>query len=204
MKTIKLQVSGDGLEGTPENPYDEYDWSDYDDNRDIMVYQDWAVDREAFSREHPPLPLTTPQTPNSIVEALEEPVWQYEHLLGGWYEVALIDMPVRKNTRQAYKVITPVSNSEPKETVEEAAIRIIQKERGQPFHSEIECFKLGVQYWQAQQQQVAKVEELRAAFDAGQEFNDECFCGVCDYCLLFEGEKAPDFETWYNLKSNNQ
>lgn len=36
------------------------------------------------------------------------------------------------------------------ETVEDAAIRIIQKQRGQPFHSEIECFKLGSQWQQSQ------------------------------------------------------
>jgi hypothetical protein len=36
------------------------------------------------------------------------------------------------------------------QSVEEAAISIIKKEKGQPFPSEIECFKLGAQWQQSQ------------------------------------------------------
>lgn len=40
-------------------------------------------------------------------------------------------------------------------------------------------------------------EQLRNAFNAGQEFDADCFCGKCDYCAE-KIEDYPDFEKWYS------
>ena len=52
----------------------------------------------------------------------------------------------------------------PDKTLEEAAIRILQKESGHPFLSEIKCFKLGSD-WQSTQS-ANRIVELEKALQA--------------------------------------
>lgn len=59
---------------------------------------------------------------------------------------------------------------------------------------------------------VHQVQEVTAGFlrsicsqawEASQEYTDDCVCGWCDYCVEVAGDidqKAPDFEKWFNLK----
>lgn len=42
--------------------------------------------------------------------------------------------------------------------------------------------------------------ELRAAFEAGEAYANECTCGKCDYCLDIKYSPAPDCETWLSLQ----
>lgn len=47
-------------------------------------------------------------------------------------------------------------------------------------------------------------EILRSAFEAGQEFENECNCNNCELCFAQEiGKKAPDFNDWFNLIQYN-
>lgn len=52
------------------------------------------------------------------------------------------------------------------ETIEEAAERIIQRERGKPFHGEIACFELGSRYAAAKEREaiVELLEKRRNLF----------------------------------------
>jgi transcriptional regulator with XRE-family HTH domain len=127
MKTIKVQVSENGLEGVPVNPYS----IDPNKNYPLMGEDNILRAIEAFAASHPSLPLTTPQTPNAIIEVLEEPVWQKsQKYTQKWHEAEPQDYTTYNNfrnftgwveergyiTRKAYQVvITPVPNSEPKE-----------------------------------------------------------------------------------------
>jgi len=70
------------------------------------------------------------------------------------------------------------SKSKERKILEEAAIRIITSERGQAFHSEIACFKLGVD-WHTQQsaadkERIKELEKaLKSMIDLSKEWRDE-------------------------------
>lgn len=72
----QLFTTADGINARPVNPYLERDWSDYNDNTDVLMYQDWAVEFEQFKRENPPLPLTTERPDLIGKEFSGELVWQ--------------------------------------------------------------------------------------------------------------------------------
>lgn len=44
--------------------------------------------------------------------------------------------------------------------------------------------------------EISDLDLLKAAFEAGQDYENECHCGKCDYCLDIKTEDATDFETW--------
>lgn len=39
---------------------------------------------------------------------------------------------------------------------------------------------------------------LKEAFEAGEEYWNECHCGKCDYCIDVKQSDAPNFERWFN------
>jgi len=41
------------------------------------------------------------------------------------------------------------------------------------------------------------MDDLKSAFEAGENFNNECHCGECSYCIDVKDEDAPNFEDWY-------
>lgn len=40
--------------------------------------------------------------------------------------------------------------------------------------------------------------DLEAAFEAGVNYNNDCHCGKCGYCLDVKTEDEPNFKTWVN------
>jgi acyl carrier protein phosphodiesterase len=42
----------------------------------------------------------------------------------------------------------------------------------------------------------SKYKLIKLAFEAGEEFNNQCFCDECDYCQMAI-EKAPSFQEWW-------
>lgn len=160
---IKIQVSDDGLFGTPVNKYDALD--------DMMKCID-------FHESHPLLPLTTPQIPKSMVMGEEEHVWQFKsNLTAEWLDGKSKESVMRLQhlgweIREAYKVITPVPNSEPKETVDETNLNTVacgyadsillelnsnNTDRNRIYQAAKDDFINGAN-WQAQQQPVSKSE----------------------------------------------
>jgi hypothetical protein len=39
-------------------------------------------------------------------------------------------------------------------------------------------------------------ELVKAAFEAGEAYANECHCGLCDYCKEFKGKPAPYRNKW--------
>lgn len=64
----------------------------------------------------------------------------------------------------------------------------------------LRLYRQDVEDWDGIAEACARVaeEEIAKAFDAGERFANECFCGECDYCLL-NSEKSPDKDKY--LKS---
>lgn len=104
---IKIQVSEDGLFGTPVNPIIHHGIT-------LREYK-WA--HKKFADTHPQLPLTTPQIPKSVV--MGEVVWQgRDDEETEWITfINKSDVKIAKflhgySIRQAYGIITQVPNSE--------------------------------------------------------------------------------------------
>lgn len=131
----------------------------------ILVSECGTKGRPLFSSKlSDELPLTTPQIPKSVVMGEKETVWQFKsNLTAEWLDGKSKESVMRLQhlgwqIREAYKVITPVPNSEPKETVEEAAEKYLQKYKYMGGSVIKPAFIDGAN-WQAQQQPVSKSEE---------------------------------------------